>query len=532
MIPAGLTEEQLREPARHALWRAGDLTYRLSGLQERVRDLINTRGRRRRRGWLASRRSGKSRTACTIATERAYELPGVYIPYAAPSAVQVRSFVNPHLRRLANEAPPDIAMDYLNGQWVTPPIQWYDEAGNPARSKYHGGAEVARFRGDKHAEVLQQSIINPRGCEDTRKADALRGAGTPLGIIDECRDVPILDYVLTDVLGPMLWEMASVWGDVVQAMLFLCTTAPRKPDHPFVSVWHAMVETDSAIHSTIYESDHLSAAQVAEAMEECGGEDTLAWQREGLAMIVRDPKTATFPEFDKNRCVVEATRPAHFFPAIIGDGGFIDQAAYLFGYYDFTRAVHVIEDELGFQRARSDTMGEENEAKASELWPDLEVERRRVDASPQVRADMNREEWGDEPAERTEDKEPPHWLSVTKPRGAVGEGSMERGVNQARKLLKQGKVEIHPRCEKLLEQLDSCMWNTARTEFVRLKDENGEPIHHYDFAAAFVYAIRDMSQENPYPASSPVSRIDAFRREQTERREDEQLRSIFRRKRR
>lgn len=499
VLRAAESPQAARRAALAAMWRLGDLSYRYSTLQERVRAMVFGSGPRRC-GWLASRRAGKSRSACGIAMEVALAYPGVYIPYAAPTATQVRTFIDPHLRRIASEAPDDLAPEHIDGRWVTPPLQWLDAEGRPVRSRVQGGVHVERFRGRAHEERLRQSTINPRGCEDQRKADALRGPGTVLALCDEARDIPILDYVLTDVLGPMLWEARSVWGDEAQPHLLITTTAPRRPDHPFVPVWEGLVASGAYVHSTIYDADHLTAEDIEEAKREAGGEDTLAWRREALAMIERDPRLAVFPEFDVERHLGEPERPARFLPCVIGDGGFVDLAVYLFGYYDFLSARYVVEDELAFRRTRSDEQDRAIAARERELWGDVAVERRRVDSPPQVRADMNRPEWGRPWASGPDSPEPPHWLAVSKPRRRNA-GSMESGVNRVRKLLSEGRIVIHPRCRTLIEHARGARWDLQRNEFVRVRDEDGEPVHHYDGAAALVYFCRDANaHDNPHPA--------------------------------
>jgi hypothetical protein len=524
---ATMGEDAVGDAELDRLWRAGDLSYRLSAVQLRVRDALNTPGARRV-GWLASRRIGKSRTASTVSAEKAYHYPGLYIPYAAPTGEQVETFIDPHFTRIANEAPPDLSLDHVGGVWITPPLQWHDAAGNPVRTRDAGGTELARFRGTKHEEDLRRSSIKPRGCDEQKKADRLRGPGTLFAVVDEARDIDILDYVLTDVLGPMMWEAKKVWGAMAVAKLFVCTTAPRRPDHPFVKVWELLKAIGAAIHSTIYDADHLTAEDIEAAALEAGGKDTLAWRREAEARIEKDPARAVFPEFSQSVHVRELERPAHYFPAAIGDGGFIDLALFLFGYYHFEKAAYVIERELVFQRTRSDAMDEAIGRLERELWPGVTVERRRVDASPQTRADMNRAEWGHEWKREQGDPEPPHWLPVRKPivRGST---SMEAGVNRARVLLKQAdKVYIHPRCERLIDHLDSARWNLARTEFERVKDEQGEPVHHYDGAAAFAYFLRDVSTANPVPDRVPSAFELSFRKPRLKKSEDEKLRSLFR----
>lgn len=531
LIAAAGSPMAAKRAAWAALWRLGDLGYRFSALQQRVRAMATGPGPRRV-GWLASRRAGKSRTDCTIAMEVALAYPGVYIPYAAPSAVQVRTFIDPHLRKIANEAPDELAPDHVDGRWVTPPLQWRDAEGRPVRSKAAGGVVLERFRGHARDEALRRSTINPRGCEDQRKADALRGPAAVLALVDEARDIPILDYVLTDVLGPMLWEARSVWGEEAWPHLLVTTTAPRRPDHPFVDVWEGLLARGAGLHSTIYDADHLSAEDIEEAKREAGGEDTLAWRREALALIERDPRLAVFPEFDTARHVAEVPRPSHFLPCVIGDGGFVDLALYAFGFYDFESARYVVEDELVFRRERSDAQDRAIAKREAELWPGVEVERRRVDSPPQVRADMNRAEWGREWGADPDGPQPPHWLSVSKPRRKA-QGSMESGVNRVRKLLSEDRIVIHPRCETLIQHAQGARWDVSRETFVRVKDDDGEPLHHYDGAATLVYFARDCNaHDNPIPQiPAGVGLPTHLIREHLLRRtEDDKIRDLFGRK--
>ena len=515
----------VQEAARRQSWLMGDLSYHCSDVQLGLLDLVQ-QGTRRVVAE-TNRRFGKTRTCVAISGQWCLAFPGVRIPYAAPTATQVRTFVHPHMLELTSHAPEEVAPELLGGEWVFPPLQWYDAAGNPVRSKAEGGLELARFKGPKAEEMLRQSRVSPHGCEDRKKADALRGTGTVGAVVDEARDIPILRYVLSSVLGPMLWEARSKWSQDVDPVMLVASTPASVPDHPFNEIADAAKDRDAYFHATVYDCDHLSERDIADAIEEAGGEDTVAWKVEGLAQRARDPSHVAFPEWS-SALVVESTRPAHYLPAVIGDGGHVDLSVYAFGYYDFERAVYVIEDELVFRRTRSDVADAAIAAKERTLWGSLTVDRRRVDAPPQVRADMNREEWGDPSEWAAEDREPPHWQGVTKPRASRSLGSMQAGVNRLRVLMKEGRLEVHPRCRTIIAHLDGCRWDRARAEFARVTDEANEPLHHYDGAAAAVYFVRDVDDvTNPYPAPE-LRLVDRFREH---RRQDEgaaKLRGLFR----
>jgi hypothetical protein len=510
----------------HALWRIGRLAFFCSAIQCTARALVYEHPSRRV-VWETNRRFGKTRTCVTISGEMCLAFPGVRVPYAAPTATQVRTFVHPPMLELTNTAPPDIAPELVGGEWVFPPLQWFDAKGNPVRTKLHGGAEVARFKGKRAEELLCMSRVAPHGCEDAKKADALRGTGTVFAVLDEVRDIPIVRYVLSSVVGPMLWEARSRWHDAVKATMLVASTTPSEPDHPFVEIADAAEAKGAYFHATIYDCDHLDERAIEDAKEEAGGEDTIQWRVEALAERVRDPRVVAFCEFDRAVHVGARERPSHFFPAVIADGAYIDQQVHLFGFYSFEDATYVIEDERVFQRTRSDIVSEAVSSAEAELWPGLTVGRRRIDAPPQVRADMNREEWGAPEAWDDETREPPHWGAVTKPRSSAL-GSFEAGVNRVRVLLKGGRILIHPRCKTLIAQTNAARWNAARSEFERVSDEKGQVLHHFDAAAALVYFVRDASTANPTPAPELRSVDRVFRAHRMPDR-DRELRNAFRR---
>lgn len=487
----------LRRAARWAYWRGGDLSYYCSEIQLRFRDIVYNHPARRA-ALETCRRFGKTRTLVGLSGEWAMAFPGVRIPYAAPTGKQVKTFVHPHMRKLTEHAPDDIA-PHINGdgEWVFPPLQWLNADDEPVRTKLHGGVRLVRFEGREAEAELLISRVAPHGCEDRKKADALRGTGTVLAIVDEARDIGILNYVLSSCLGPMLWEARSEWSEDVDPKMLVASTPADDPDHPFPDVADAAKHRGAYMHATVYDCDHLSERDIADAIEEAGGEHTVAWQVEGLAKRVRDPKRAVFPEFDAEGHAVATEHPRHFRPCVVGDGGHIDMALYGFGYFDFARDTFVLEDELTFRRTRSDITDEAIAAKEAELWGDRRVQKRRVDAPPQVRSDMNRDEWGEPGRDRAN---APHWAGVAKPTG-----SMQKGVNRVRVLLSGKRLEIHPRCTTTIAHLNGARWNRQRSEFMRIRDEKGEVLHHYDGAAMAVYFVRECDTTNPYPVLEHVT---------------------------
>jgi hypothetical protein len=477
----------VREAARHACWRAGDLRYLLHrGQREALGAILGASARRF--VLCTGRRWGKSRLMCVFAALlivlrirwRVGVEPPPWVPrdswlygvttrtklparvvYAAPTQGMVSEFVEPHMRLLAAHAPPELRPEAVHSDWRWP-----------------GG-----------------DVLVIKGCEDRKKADRLRGSEADATIADEGGFIPILGYVVRDVLGPQLWE--------TRGHMLLPSTPPESPDHPFVEFLGEAEAASAAYRASTLEAPHLTQEMLSEAIEDAGGADSIGWQREGLARVVVDPERTVLPEFSEHEQIIvrEYPRPEHALLHVIGDAGFEDCDVILLGFYDFRADVDVIEAEVVLQHARSDTLDARVAAAEKELWgPRLpKVHRRKVDAQPKVRADMSREEWQ---AQDPEDAVR-HWSSVSRD-GGRSAGRMRALANAARVRLVRGRVAIHPRCTTTIAHAKHARWDDHRNDFVRVYDDAHKPVHHYDGCAALLYFLRDLDRSaNPYPLLPP-----------------------------
>lgn len=502
--------------ARHALWRAGDLSYLLHAGQIEALDAIG-RSKHRRFVVNVGRRWGKSRLVCVIAAwlialrilfragatpDELTDAPAwlmrsafrtkskARVLYAAPTHDMIEEFIAPHMDLLAEHAPPEMRPELYKGDYAFPD-------------------------GDR---------IVMKGCEDRAKANRLRGPEADMAIVDEGGFIPILGYVVKSAIG---FQLAETRG-----RLLMPSTPPESPDHPYVDFVAEAEERGAYYHATTEDAPHITPEMIEEIVEECGGRDTVTYQREAEAKLVRDPAIVVLPEFG-DHLVGEHPRPAYFLPHIVGDMGFTDMTVLAFGYYDFEADLYVIEDEVAGQRMVSDVLDAEVRATEARLWPGLEVHRRRLDGTARERADLGREEWqqpveeregGDAGADRA-------WLAVSRD-GKGGErqiGRMKALANRARIVCKRRRLIVHPRCTTIIAHMKHARWNPARTELVRVTDENGEPVHHYDGCAAGLYFVREVDTlTNPFPKPEPTT-IDRFRAHRLEKSETSKLRGIFRR---
>lgn len=68
-------------------------------------------------------------------------------------------------------------------------------------------------------------------------------------------------------------------------------------------------------------------------------------------------------------------------------------------------------------------------------------------------------------------------------------------VNKVRLWFLSDRIEVHPRCEKLIGSLKAGIWDKHRKKFAE-SDVHG----HYDLIAALVYLVRNVPEhENPVP---------------------------------
>lgn len=500
---------ELRRAARWALWRQGDLRYLLHEGRDPSDPVVeryvpaNLRGTTPR-GQLhayeaieraraeeadtfvvkTGRQYGKSLLFTTIVVSMCIRsiidgTEAVRIPYAAPDAKQVDQFITPHFQRLQRHAPPELCPEYVGSKrtWVAP---------DGTKSVIPGGSWFFPANG---------SMVVVAGCDDMGKADALRGPRAHMAVVDEAGFIGIVDYVIESVLG---WQLATTGG-----LLLVSSTPPVSMDHGFVALWDRALADGYAFESTTPEAPHMTPKLLNKAIKRCGGEHTIAWKREGLGQLIADPDKVVLPEVVEHYDLVvrEHERPRHFLPHVIGDGGHEDLAIYLFGYYDFATDTDVIEDEVVMRRARSDEHDAAVAAKERELWGDRKVWRRKVDAPPQTRADLSRPEWqSGEDGER-------RWLGVSKPPSQLG--SFNAGVNEVRVRAQRGRLAIHPRCTTTIAHARGAQWDKARRSLLRVKDSQGDTLHHYDGCASLVYFVRDLDRHtNPFPALEGIGAAD------------------------
>lgn len=477
------------ESAVAKLWHVGDLSYQLHEDQERVRDeLISIRRKGHRiAAVLAARRWGKDRLACTLSHEQCRQQERSQVRYAAPTQKMVRTIVEPHMNTLIGDAPPHLRPDYrvMDGIWQHP----------------------------------NGSQIHVAGT-DNGGADRLRGVSLDLGPISEAGFVDDLTYLIQDVMIP---QTATTGG-----FIFAVSSPSSTPAHSFAELCAKLSREGALITRTIHDAPHIDQATREELIEIAGGPESTTARREYFCEFVADESLAVLPEFprvDKDvsagGIVEEMATPPYYSPIIVADVGYHDLTFVLGGYYDFKRAVDVIQWEYVTNKTTAREVDDKVSAIAEAAWGAKKAReaRRYADAPPMVIAELNR---GRAPGQQSQPVS--SWGGIAKTQ--TGGPFKVAAVNDVRTRLSGKSIRIHPQCERLRTHCRYAVWRVPGRDLERM-DGYG----HFDGVDALAYFVRCLDRAtNPYPASTR-SNPDVFY--VTPREEDlarEQLKKLARRR--
>lgn len=435
-FPLQPTEKQI-----DTFWRVGELIWKLHRGQLEI-DLAYQESKGKLFVLDCSRQLGKSTWCVAKAIEVALKEPGSRIRYATAFLTDLEQFILPAFDLVFQDCPEDI-----RPQW---------------------SVQKSEFRFSNASKIRLVGL--------DRKPNGLRGNKLRLVILDEAGYVSRLSYLYKSVLIPATTHVPN-------AKIIMASTQPESPDHDFIEYCDRAAIQKCYARLDIYKNPLLDKEQIDELAEECGGYDSTAFRREYLCERIVEEGRAIVPEFNEaNHVKIAAIGPAHKFwrrfEAL--DSGVRDLTACLFAYYDFSRATVVIEDEFaikGFQvtTRRIAELTKEREAALGEHYQRIHL--RIADNDNLILLQDLGQEFG------------LNFMPTNK-------DDLAAMVNKVRLWMKAGRIEIHPRCVRLIGTLKAGVWNDHRTEFARSK------VHgHYDLLASLVYLVRNIPEyDNPIPA--------------------------------
>lgn len=304
-----------------------------------------------------------------------------------------------------------------------------------------------------------------------RKPNAGRGNYCDLYVFDEAAYISNVSYIYSSVVVPM-----TMYRD--GARVIMISTPPKSPDHDFKDFCIKAKRENAYVELDIYKNPMVTPEMIEEYRKECL---TLTdWEREFLCKFVTDQTLAIIPEA-KNLEPIVTPKPEYYklYHKYCGmDLGVRDFNVTIFAYYDFLRAKLVVERVHIINGPEMTTPRLHAEIKAIEqdLWEGVEPYKRVADNNnPLLLLDLGSI----------------HNMFFH----STSKDSLHAMVNNLRVWIANGRIEINPACQFLLDSLKFGLWNEKRSEFSRSKS-----LGHYDGIAALMYLVRNIDETtNPIP---------------------------------
>jgi len=292
-------------------------------------------------------------------------------------------------------------------------------------------------------------------------------------VVDEAAFVDDLEYLVKDILLPQTLE--------TDGTLLISSTPPKTPAHEYVALALDAEARGHYVRKTIFDTDY-PREQIDEYIKSSGGLNSTTFRREYMAEFVVDEALAIVPEW-KNEYVqdIPRTEAFHLWHKYVGlDIGVRDFSVLLYGYYDFTYARLVIEDEviLNGHKVTSEGLATADRDKVFALGYNPVYLRVSDNNNLALLQDLSAK----------------HNL----PFMATSKDSLVAMVNNLRVWVDGGRVIVHPRCKNLAGALKNGIWRNIKAigrDFARTQEYG-----HFDALAALIYLVRNVNQHsNPLP---------------------------------
>lgn len=452
---AQLTDAEIYA-AREQLWRQGNLDWKLSPPQLRMKEEFE-KCEKRQFVVNAGRRVGKTYWLTILALQQCIKHPKSNVKFFQPEKGQVKTNVIPIMNDILEDCPIDVRPKY-NSQTAT--------------YTFHNGSTIQL------------------GGTDKGNHEKLRGTDAHLCLIDEAGFLQApLGYLIKSILGPSTMR--------TKGKIIMSSSSPAKTDHEFVG-YMKRAEASGAFFSITSKQAMLEHEEVDDdrytrdmyyslADQYPLGEEDPDFKRECLNIMVKDETRSIIPEFNeeiKPEIVVDWAIPPYCDRYVSMDVGFRDLTVVLFGFYDFQHDTIVIQDELVMNgpKMTTDVLAHEIFKKEAELW-----------RNPMTQEIMD-------PYKRVADNNNLTLLNdLSRLYGLqfapTEKRDKEAHINNLRVRISNFSVIINPRCKKLINHLDNGEWDNQRKSFGRAGDGS-----HYDALDALVYMVRNIEfSRNPYP---------------------------------
>ena len=439
-------------------WKVGELGYRLRNVQKQIRqEWLKAQVICQKYYIETTRRLGKSTFLVLLLAEFCIKHPRSKAGFYAPVKEGLRDYIVPIIDKAFADCPEELRPKLDAHLTLTFP----------------NGSTII-FRGSNN----QQHRIR-------------RGNDLQIAAIDEARDVDDLDSLIDSVVIPSLFTSSG--------RLIVSSTPADTEDHPLHAIKQAAEREGWISHYSIMDAHRYDPLDFPlDRIEKWKAEttDKVAWDREYMALWVKDPTKIIVPEWnDVQVQKVERTEQFPWYHKYVAmDLGVRDKTAAIFGYYDFLRAKLIIEGEFAIKDAevRTDKIAELVKAKEKALGYQLNHNHK----DPNYRnLGMNEKVY-----RRVADNNNP--LLVNDLNSLYGldffgtrKDELPAMINQVREYAKDGRILIDPSCKELIGCLRNAIWDQHKKELARSKI-----FGHFDALMALVYLVRNLdTSTNPIP---------------------------------
>ena len=396
-----------------------------------------------------ARRFGKSTLMTLVAIEYALRNKNSQIRFAAPTAKMLRKITYPIIRMLLKDCPEHLMPDFNATDNV-----W----------RFKNGSEI-------HLSGTENGTY-----------ENLRGTASHLNLVDECGFMSELDTILKSVLIP---QTLTTGGKTI-----LASTPPTTPAHDSYAIAMDCKAEGFYQSFTVYDNKSLTPALIAQYAKESGGLDSSTWKREYLVEWAIDQELQVIPEWSEG--FIEAPEPDDTYPYhhryTSMDLVVKSNTAILFGYYNHKTKTLVIQAEADIKGSKLTTqaLAAAITAKEAEIFKGNKPHRRLSDNKhPLLLADLGIL----------------HQLHF-KPET----DDIITLVNEARILVLDGRLRVHPDCVNLIDNLRYGVWEENRKAL-----GSSTAYNNFSHLKALLYLIRKLDENtDPVPAHLNVSEYTHF----------------------
>ena len=309
--------------------------------------------------------------------------------------------------------------------------------------------------------------------------ERLRGSRAKSIYLEEIRDVPAesLEYGMKAVILPM--SLAA------KCPVTAATTSASQLLHSMNTYYKPIaIENGGYFHFDIHRCPLYGPKEIAQAIQDCGGEHTEDFIREYLCLSVDTKVQSAVPAFS-DRHITTFEPPEGCNKWLITDvGGLQDPTHVVAMYYDEATGKVRVRHEHVFEPQTPTSVIVKRLREIEEMFG--------IDSDEGEKAS-----YLDCPGQFIVDLREEHLYLARR----VSKGLFEESVKSLNQGFFDDLMEVHPDCKHLIHQLRTGKLNKAHTDFQREPAVAGNIAHHCDGIASIMYGwrMRDVSKKQERP---------------------------------